>query len=184
MRKFYLGSVIIALSSLFFAACGGPAANTNTNANSGGQNTTSPNPNQQTQVAPANVPAGTTVKPVEETFNNAPTLAPVVHAYYDALKNKNTAALKEVLSAEFFARSEKQMKEDGAKDLATYMAEFDTIPDKPVEVRNEKIEGNKAVAQIKGGDYLGWTPFTFVNEGGKWKFTGGSADLNAVKDGK
>lgn len=184
MRKFYFGSVIIALSSLFLAACGGPAANTNSNANSGSKNTAVNSANSANTNVVANSPAGTTVKPVEETVNNAPTLAPVVHAYYDALKNKNTSALREVLSAEFFARSEKQMKEDGAKDLAAYMAEFDTIPDKPVEVRNEKIEGNKAVAQIKGGDYLSWTPFTFVNEGGKWKFTGGSSDLNAVKDGK
>ena len=181
MRNFYFGSVIIALSGLIFAACGGPVANTNSNANSGGQNTSSTNSSGQAQVAPANVPAGTTVKPVEETFNNAPTLARVVHAYYDALKTKNTAALKDVLSAEFFARSEKQMKEDGAKNLAAYMAEFDTIPEKPVEVRNEKIEGDKAVAEIKGGDYVTWTPFSFINEGGKWKFTGGSPDLKAVK---
>lgn len=183
MRKFYFGSVIIALSSLFFAACGGPAANTNTNANSGRQNTTSPNPNQQTQVAPANVPAGTTVKPVEETFNNAPTLAPVVHAYYDALRKKDTKALKETMSDDFIKREEKKMREDGGKDLATYESEYG-VPDTPVSVRNEKINGDKATVEIIGGDYIKWTSFDMVKEYGKWKFTGGSTDLNAVKDGK
>ena len=72
---------------------------------------------------------------------------------------------------------EAEMKEDKKTNLAAFMAETDTIPDKPVEVRNEKIEGNNAVAELKGGVYLNWTPFAFVNEGGKWRFTGGSPVL-------
>ncbi|MBX3280960.1 MAG: nuclear transport factor 2 family protein [Acidobacteria bacterium] len=180
MRKYYLGLVIIAFLSLFFAACGGPAANTNVNSNSGPKNTAT-NGNTSGSNVITNSPAGTTVKPVAETVNDAPTLAPVVNAYYNALKTKNSAALKDVLTAEFLARSEAHMKEDGGKDLAAYMAEFDTIPEKPVEVRNEKIEGNKAVCELRGGAYPNWTAFAFAKEDGKWKFTGGSPDLTAVK---
>lgn len=181
MRKFYFGSVIIALSGLIFTACGGPAANTNSNANSGTKNTAVNSANSANTNVVANSPAGTTVKPVGDKINDAPTLAPVVHAYYDALRTKNTAALKDVLSAAFFATNLKKMKEDGAKDLATYMAEFDTIPDKPMEVRNERFDGNSATVQLLGGGYGIWTTFELVKEDGKWKFTGGSADLKAVK---
>jgi len=38
------------------------------------------------------------------------------------------------------------------------------------EVRNEKIEGETAVAEIKGGSLGVWTPIKFVRENGEWKF--------------
>lgn len=181
MRKFYFGSLILALSGLIFAACGGPAANTNSNTNTGSKNNATNATNSTNTNVVANSPAGTTVKPVGEKINDAPTLAPVVHAYYDALRTKNSAALKDVLSAAFLAKNLQSMKEDGAKDLATYMAEFDTIPDKPMQVRNERFDRDKATVELLGGDYGKWTAFELVKEDGKWKFTGGSADLKAVK---
>lgn len=181
MRKFYFASAIITLSGLFFTACGGPAANTNSNANTGSKNNATNSANSTNTNVVANSPDGTTVKPVGDKINDAPTLAPVVHAYYDALRTKNSAALKDVLSAAFLAKNMEHMKEDGAKDLATYMAEFDTIPDKPMEVRNERFDGNKASVELLGGGYGKWTAFELVKEDGKWKFTGGSADLKAVK---
>lgn len=181
MRKFHFGSVIITLSGLIFAACGGPAANTNSNANVGSNNTAANSTNSANTNVVANSPAGTTVKPVGDKINDAPTLAPVVHAYYDALRTKNSAALKDVCSAAYLARNLQAMKEDGGKDLATYMADFDNIPEKPMEVRNERIDGNRATVEILGGDYGKWTPFEMVKEDGKWKFTGGSADLKTVK---
>jgi len=181
MRKFYFGSVIIALSSLIFAACGGPAVNTNSNANTGSKNTATSSANSSNTNVVANSPAGTTVKPVGDKINDAPTLAPVVHAYYDALRTKNSAALKDVLSAAFLAKNLASMKEDGAKDLAAYMAEFDTVPDKPMQVRNERFDGDRASVELLGGGYGKWTAFELVKEDGKWKFTGGSSDLKAVK---
>ena len=119
----------------------------------------------------------TTKKPAAATTNNAPTLAPVVQTYYEALKKKDDALLKTVMSQEFIKTVESDMKAEKKTSIAAYMAEFDTIPEKPVEVRNEKIEGTDAVADLKGGAYINWTPFAFTNEGGKWKFTGGSPVL-------
>jgi hypothetical protein len=150
-----------------------------------GDSTTPTNGSNTTNVANANVaqqPANSSQlepikKPEAATSNNAPTLAPVVQTYYEALKKKDDALLKSVMTAEFIKSVEADMKEEKKTGLAAFMAETDTIPDKPVEVRNEKIEGNNGVAELKGGAYLTWTPFAFVNEGGKWKFTGGSPVL-------
>ena len=149
---------------------GGSNANTNVaNANSiANGNTTS---------APGNSGLETTKKPEAATANNAPTIAPVVQTYYDALKKKDEALLKSVMTKEFISSVESDMKKEKKTNMAAYMAEYDTIPDKPVEVRNEKIEGTDAEAELKGGAYLNWTPFAFKNEGGKWKFTGGSSVL-------
>jgi hypothetical protein len=165
---FVLGVVVAA------AGCGGSTTPT------GGSNTNLANGNS---IGNTNAPAAssggleTTKKPEVATTNNAPTIAPVVQTYYEALKKKDDALLKTVMSQEFIKSVEADMKAEKKTNMAAYMAEYDTVPEKPVEVRNEKIEGNDAVAELKGGAYLNWTPFAFINESGKWKFTGGSPVL-------
>ena len=115
------------------------------------------------------------------TTNAAPTLAPVVAAYYDALKKKDDAAIRKVLSAEFIKSLEIDMKEEKKTSLSAFIAELDKVPEKPVEVRNEKIEGDKGVADIKGGSYVNWTAISFVKEGGAWKMSNEIPDIQSVK---
>jgi hypothetical protein len=123
-----------------------------------------------------------TKKAEAPTENNAPTLTPVVNAYYDALKKKDDAALRKVLSAEFIKSLEADMKADQKTgSLAAYIAEIEkTSP--PVEVRNEKIDGDKGSAELKGGNFINWTALEFVKENGEWKFTGKSPDFKKVSD--
>lgn len=157
------------LCSIIAAGCGDAGSNVS-NAKTNAVNANITNTNSALE---------TTKKTEAPTTNNAPTLTPVVLAYYDALKKKDDAALRNLLSKDFLKYVESEMKEDKIASLAEYMAESNT--DKPVEVRNEKIDGNKGYAEIRGGAYANWTPFDFINENGLWKFTGGSADLDAVK---
>ncbi len=161
-------SLVLSLGILS-AACGGTDVAVNI------ANTNAVNANADTPGA--NTGLETTKEPEAATANNAPTLAPVVQTYYEALKKKDDALLKSVMSGDFIKSVEADMKEEKKTSIAAYMAEFDSIPEKPVEIRNEKIEGSDAVAEIKGGAYINWTPFAFINEGGKWKFTGGSPVL-------
>lgn len=178
MRHRYFLNLLITIAAITAAACGGTSNSANTvNATNAG------NTGNATTTSNANSPVETTKKPIAETTNNAPTIAPVVQAYYDALKKKDDAALENVLAAPFIKSIQADMKAEKKTGMAAYLAEYDTIPDKPVEVRNEKIEGDKAVAELKGGAYLNWTAFSFVNEGGKWKFTGGSPDIQTVTNG-
>src|SRR3982751_5797980 len=171
--KIFVALPILATFALL-AACSGSSVPTNSsNANTTIANTTITNTNSAVAV--------TTPTP-EQTANDAPTLTPVVRAYYDALKNKDSAAMRRVLSRDFVARIEDDMRDEKKKDLAAYMAETDKVPDKPVEVRNEKIQGDKAVGEIRGGAYPVWTPFAFVKEDGVWKFTGGSPALDNVSN--
>jgi hypothetical protein len=165
---FVIGIVLAA------AGCGGGTVTP-----TGGSNTNASNANSSTNtILPAdNSGLATTKKPETATVNNAPTIAPVVQVYYEALKKKDDALAKSVMTQDFIKSIEEDMKAEKKTNIAAYMAEYDTIPEKPVEVRNEKIEGNDATAEIKGGAYINWTPFAFKNEGGKWKFTGGSEVL-------
>jgi len=168
--KFNLFLIFVLGLGIAMAGCGTTTTTNVSNANVA-------NANANVSFPAANSGLDTVKKPLEPTNNNAPTLAPVVQTYYEALKKKDDALLKSVMSQAFIRSVEADMKEEKKTGIAAYMAETDTIPEKPVEVRNEKIQGNDAVAELKGGAYVAWTPFAFINEGGKWKFTGGSPVL-------
>ena len=119
----------------------------------------------------ANTGLETTKKPQAETTNNAPTFAPVVNAYYDALKRKDAAAVKKVMEQEFLKSTELDMKDEKKTDIVAFLTEFDKLPEGKMEVRNEQINGAKGTAEVKGGSYADWTKMVFVNEGGAWKIS-------------
>lgn len=172
--KFYITFLVIALFAMLTGCGGDPVVSglPNANANARTENGVTTISND------AMVP---TRKADAPTTNNAPTISPVVAAYYEALKTKNDAALKAVLTDAVIRDIEADMKEENRKDFAAFVAEYETMPKTPVEVRNEQITGNKATAEIKGGTYANWTAMVFVNDGGKWKWTGESPDTEALK---
>lgn len=164
--------ISILIFTIFLTGCPAPPTPPNANVN-GTNNAAAPN-NSTSDLT-------TTKKAEAPTENNAPTIGPVVAAYYDAIKKKDETALRKVLSADFIKSLEADAKSE-KKSLIAFLVEIEKVPEKPVEVRNEKIEGEKAVAQIKGGTYLNWTPFEFVKENGEWKYTGKSPDFKDVSN--
>ena len=160
---------------LTLSGCSG-AANTSTNATA---NVGSMNRN----VAQANAdnPFNTTKKAEEATTNRAETVAPVVAAYYEALKKKDDAALRKVYSRETLQSLEKDMKDEGAKSLAVFITELEPVPDQPFEVRNEQVQGDTAIAEMRGGAYPNGIKIKFVKENGEWKMTNESPEFQSVK---
>jgi hypothetical protein len=170
-------AVILVSAALMISACGGaptPNVNTANKTNVPAVNSPASNPDS---------PVATNKKAEAATSNAAPTIGPVVKAYYEALRNKDDAALLTVLSADSLKKVQAAMRAEHKTGMAAFLAETD-LADSPIEVRNEKIEGDKAMAEIKGGAYLKWTPFLFVNVGGTWKFTRSSPDVQAVTSEK
>jgi hypothetical protein len=163
--------ITIFVFSILAVACGGTEPNAN-----------STKPNANVPVVNNNsVVFNPTPKPVGETLNDAPTLGPVVRAYYEALKKKDDALLKTILSRPFIKEIEEGMRDEKKTGMAAYMAETDQIPEKGIEVRNEKIEGDRGSAELKGGTYVGWSSIPFVKEDGKWKLTNGSTEIESMK---
>lgn len=174
MRNKLFVLITILSFAILLNACGGEQPTANNSANAKPANTNAAANNANNTVA-------TTKTPETATSNNAPTLAPVVAAYYEALKKKDDAGLKKVLSAETIKTLEADMKAEKKTSLVAFITELEPAPEQPFEVRNERIEGSSAVAELKGGSYAVWTPFKFVNENGAWKLTNESSDFDAVK---
>ena len=158
--------ILISLTILFIG-CGGNSeiVNTNTTSNTAAKNTTN---------APVNSNNPLETKPITNetaTTNNASTIAPVMTAYYEALKKKDDAALRKVLSQTALKSYEKDMKEEGETSLSKFITDLEPAPDKPFEVRNETANGNEIIAEVRGGSYPNGIKMKFIKENGEWKKT-------------
>jgi hypothetical protein len=150
---------LLLVAALVAAGCGGPETPKNANV-AANANATSPG---------ANSDLGATKAPEAPTTNDAPTLGPVINAYYDALRNKDAAGVRKVMESEFLKGVEADMKDEKKKDIVAFLTEFDKLPSPKMEARNEQIAGNKGTAEVKGGSYVNWTKVVFVKEDGAWK---------------
>ncbi len=163
---FLLLTVIIA--SIAISACGG-AANTNT-AVSNAANGNSSNPLE------------TKTPAAEVTVNDAPTLSPLFKSYCDAKIKGDEAGLRKVYSADTLKSFEEQMKEDKVKTLVKFL-ETDKVTAKLCTIRNEKINGDSAVAEIQFETYPNGIKVVFVKENGEWKMTNRSPAVDSVNKG-
>lgn len=93
-------------------------------------------------------------------------------SFYEASRNQDTTAMKKYLSKASIDMMEKMAKERN-KSLDEYLKDGklgrgDKDPKVP-EVRNEKIDGDKATLEIKDAERDKWETIPFVKEDGSWK---------------
>ncbi len=119
--------------------------------------------------ANADNPLATTKTPEVSMTNNAPTLAPVVQRYYEALQRKDESGTKKFLAQTALKYWEDEAKTE-KKTWFVYLLEAEEPLAEKREIRNEKVTGETAVADLKGGSLGVWTPVKFVKEAGEWKF--------------
>lgn len=161
---------IVILIAVISVACGGGTdPNTNTNKSNG-----------NTVVKNTNDPLAVVTPTPESTTNNAPTLTPVYKAYCAAWVKKDEAALRKVYSAATIAKFEKLMRADHETDIFAFIGEQVTAD--LCEVRNEQINGDRAIAEIKTRSYPNGAKVVFVKENGEWKLTDESPAIDAVKN--
>jgi hypothetical protein len=178
--RFYIFLLTV---TLFFTACGNNNEAPKTNANTNNKNVPTGNVPNANGTSVTNTPQPAPTAKVEAPkLNDAQTLASVVTAYGEALKTKNDAALRKVLSASTVQGWEKEMKSEGKTKLAEYIASSEYVEGKPYEVRNEEVKGDEAVAEIKGGSFGVWSKIKFVKENGEWKMTDESPEFDGVKN--
>ncbi|MDQ3088617.1 MAG: hypothetical protein M3Q78_08475 [Acidobacteriota bacterium] len=159
----------ILISTFFLSGCTSSTDTTNS--------TNTPNKNTNVATVNTNNPLETTKKPEAATTNNAPTLTPVVEGYYAALLKKDEAGAKKFLSNSAIKYWEEEMKSEDLPTLLAILEDNEAPVEVKREVRNEKITGETAVAEIRGGSLGVWTPIAFVKENGEWKFASSKESL-------
>ncbi|MCB1024363.1 MAG: DUF4878 domain-containing protein [Acidobacteria bacterium] len=90
-------------------------------------------------------------------------------AYIEALKKKDAAVIKASISKASLEGYEKSAKAQG-KTIDEMIASDEDVSDKTMpEMRNEKIDGDTAVVEVKMDDTGKWEKVPFVKEEGAWK---------------
>ena len=164
---------IILTSAVLIAGCGGSETTTN----SSNTNTVNSNPAITTN---SNNPLAVMTPAPEQTTNNAPTLTPVFKEYCAAMEKKDEAALRKVYSSDTIKYFESDMKETGDKSLVDYLS-TDKTTSALCEARNESINGDSAVAEIRTQAYPTGIKVIFVKENGQWKLTNRSPEVPTKK---
>lgn len=162
----------VTLSALFFilllSACGGSTPNANT-----------PNVNTNTAAKNTGDPLAVVTPTPPATTNNAPTLSPVYKAYCAAWVKRDAAALQRLYSTATLAKFARQMKADRETDIFAFLGEQVTTD--LCDVRNERIDGDRALAEVRTRSYPNGVELVFVKENGEWKLTDQSTAIDSVK---
>ncbi|HEY0404383.1 MAG TPA: hypothetical protein VGC89_01565 [Pyrinomonadaceae bacterium] len=104
--------------------------------------------------------------------NSTPTAA--YKTAYDAMKNKDIAALKKVMPKKVLTEAETEAKKENKSlddVLKQMMSTSDSKLPKAAESKDEKIDGDKATLQIKN-EKDEWETVNFVKEDDGWKLAG------------
>ena len=90
-------------------------------------------------------------------------------AYVNAVKQKNTTRMKELLSSESIKMHEQEAKSQNLTlDDVVRRETLFTEGQKTVEFRNQKIEADKATLEVKNS-FGAWETVPFVREEDEWK---------------
>lgn len=169
--RFAIFTTVLAATLLSIGCGGGAGTNSNTAAN-----TSNTNANARAN----NSAVATTTPAPAATTNNAPTLSPVFKAYCVAMEKKDEAGIRKAYSKDTLDQFAADMKETGEKTLVEFLS-TDNVTSALCEIRNEVINGNEAVAELKTAAIPNGAPVVFVKEGNDWKLTNRSPALEAVK---
>jgi hypothetical protein len=88
-----------------------------------------------------------------------------MNAYYDALKGRNVAAVKETVSDGYL----KLIESAGVPAERAFQPMMERLPAARPATRNEKIDGDRATLEVRNEDEGRWEMVVFVKEDGAWK---------------
>lgn len=102
--------------------------------------------------------------------------------YVKAIKAKDTATMKVLLSKATLAMHEKEAKSQNVSiDEIVKRETLFSETQKSVEFKDEKIEGDKATLKVKNS-YGSWETVPFVREDGSWKIDKAGYAEQMIKD--
>lgn len=156
MKSFLLTLTVIA--SMFAFGCGG-AANT-ADTNTAGNETAAASPASGTDKAPdtTSSSAGAIASPTDS-----------IKTIVEGVKAKDSEMIRSALSKATLARFDKMAEEENKSFYEIFVAEDFEEMSKLPQMRNEKIDGDKATLELQNDKTGEWDPLPFVKEDGNWK---------------
>lgn len=98
---------------------------------------------------------------------NSPTAA--ITTFVEGIRNKNEKTVRSVLSDATLKKFDGMAKEQNKSFWDLVVGEDFEEMSKMPELRNEKINGDDAILEIRNKQTGDWDPIPFVKQGGNWK---------------
>ena len=162
IRRSSLLTITLAIITLALGA--GCNSSQSTNSNGAGSSNNANASNTRPAATSATPPATTTSASLGTPTNT-------FMAFYEASKKNDVEGVKRTLSKdslEFLTEAAKQEKKSLEEALTESLKKAD-VPTTTPEVRNEKIDGDKATLEIKDDKSGRWETFNFARENNEWK---------------
>jgi len=152
------GVVVLAGALILFFALRRPATSSSTTSSS---STVSSSPTRTSSPTVSSTPT--------ETHGSLSTPTETYRTAYNAIKNKDVAAFKRVLTKEDAKTMDEAAQQTGqtSDEMLKLMMAVMPMPSS-VETRNEEIDGDTATLEVKNADGE-WETVDFVKEEGEWK---------------
>ncbi len=157
----------LALCALALTGCNKAATNTN-NANSTANSNATANSNKPPVAADASATGD----------YSTPTAA--FKTFYEAAKKNDIEGMKRSMTKKTMAVMEKAAAEEKKSVDEAFKEMNKDAPSSVPEIRNEKIDGDKATVEIKDDKMKDWSTVPFVKENGQWKIALADAMAGAM----
>jgi hypothetical protein len=158
-----LTAITLAIAITLLTGCSKATSNSNiTNANT-----------VNASASPTATIAQPSSTPTPITGDSGPTPAGAFTAYYEAIKRKDDAAIKNLFSKSTLDMMEERAQKSNKTVDAVIKQGLEEIgKDLPADVpkmRNEKVEGDKATLEVRDEQKDKWQLVHLVKEDGQWK---------------
>jgi PBP1b-binding outer membrane lipoprotein LpoB len=145
-----------------------------TGCSKGTSNNTSVNTNSTTSASPAATatqPSTNTTAPT--TSNSGPSPTEAFTSYYEAIKRKDVEGVKNVFSKGTLSMMEERAKKTNTTVDAVMKEGLEEagkdVPAELPQIRNEKVDGDRATLEVRNDKEDKWELLHFVREDGQWK---------------
>lgn len=169
-RQFTRLVAILALAALAFTACKKGTTNTNNANNTNNTSNTAANKNA----------------PTTPSTGDYSTPSAAFKTFYEAAKGGNIEGIKRSMSKRAMDEITKSAAKENKTVDESLKEMIDGAPSNMPEMRNEKIGGDKATAEMKDDKMDKWEKVYFVKENGQWKIEpdeGKPADMDKMDHG-
>lgn len=150
--------VLFLIASLLITACGGAADSNEANQNETAAPAASPSGGEETGTNTAGPAPGTIATPTD-----------AITTFINGVKAKDEAMMRSALSKATIARFEKMMKDQNKSFYEIVVGEdYEQMSQMP-EMRNEKINGDEAIVEVRDPNTEEFGPIPLVKQDGNWK---------------
>lgn len=163
---------------IFTWSCSTAPTTNNTNSNRAAVSNTNVANTTTTNATPTTTPTPTASPAVAGA--GSPSAA--INVYYQAMVTKDEKSFRQVLSKATLSEFSADASAEGEKTLVSYWTGYTPLPKQAFEIRNERVNGDVALLELKNSNTNQWFLTKLIRENGDWKLDLTNSTLSSLRE--